>query len=346
MIDILKTTFIDLFISTVVSIIFAPFMINLLYKFNQVSGIKKSKIGGGSGDNSLFMKLMNSAATNGTPNMGGVMIWIIVPILVLLLCNVTPIVKVYLIGFAIFGFWGFIDVVVFTNGFRNNEKMKAFQESFEWRLFKLVFAIILNIIVMFLLYRTGALDTINITSALVINFTPILCIVSGIAGQFAIYAAELTDGSDGLMIGIFTIINVSMMVLLTVQGQYEFLPILGIILGCQIVDLYFNIPPARFWNGGPGTMPLGFTMFFVGLLSGNIIPYFFMTAITWVIMASSMIQILSMRFFKRRVFIIAPLHHHLQAKGWPQYKVVMRFWLFTTFLCVVGIFLGLVIGNN
>jgi len=59
-----------LFVSTIVSAIFAPIMISILYKFNQVSGIKKSKIGATDGDNTLFMKIMKTTTTNGTPNMG------------------------------------------------------------------------------------------------------------------------------------------------------------------------------------------------------------------------------------------------------------------------------------
>ena len=151
MTEILKKSTELLFISTLVSVIFAPIMISFLYKFNQVSGIKKSKIGGGDGDNSLFMKIMKTTTTNGTPNMGGLMILVIVPILVLLCVPITEVVKVFLIGFVLFGVWGLIDVVVFTNGFKNNEKMKAFQETFEWRLGKLLFSIMLNIGVMFLL---------------------------------------------------------------------------------------------------------------------------------------------------------------------------------------------------
>jgi len=71
MIDILKKSIEALFISTVASALFAPIMIDMLYKFGQVSGIKKSKIGGGDGDNSLFMKIMRTATTNGTP------IWVV-----------------------------------------------------------------------------------------------------------------------------------------------------------------------------------------------------------------------------------------------------------------------------
>lgn len=338
----IKHSFELLFISILVSSIFAPIMINLLYKFNQVSGIKKTKIGGGEGDNTLFMKIMKSGATNGTPNMGGILIWIIVPIMTMLFVPLVPVVKVFVFGFLLFGLWGFIDVVVFTNGFKDNEKMKAFQETFEWRMLKLSFSILLNIGVMYLLYRTGQFNSLSFFELFAVNITPVILIIIGIVGQFAIYSAELTDGADGLMIGIFSIINISMMVLLYLQGQYLFLPILAIILGTQIIDLYFNIPPARFWNGGPGAMPLGFTMFFVALVTDNIPAYFLMTSITWIIMASSAIQILSMKFFKKRVFKIAPIHHHLQANGWPQYKVVMRFWLFTILGCVVGIYVGLI----
>ncbi|HNW32780.1 MAG TPA: hypothetical protein PKL44_00850 [Candidatus Dojkabacteria bacterium] len=331
-----------LFVSTIISTIFAPIMISALYKFNQVSGIKKSKIGASDGDNSLFMKIMKTTTTNGTPNMGGLIVLVVVPLTILLFMSITEIIKVFLIGFILFGIWGLIDVVIFTNGFKNNEKMKAFQETFEWRLGKLIFSILLNIGVMLLLYKTGYVEKLNLTNNLIVNFTPLIAILSGIVGQFAIYSTELTDGADGLMIGIMTIITIFLSFLLILQGQYDFLPILLIILGVEIIDLYFNIPPARFWNGGPGAMPLGFTMFFVALVTNNLIPYIFMSSITWLIMLSSFIQIISLRFFKKRVFKIAPIHHHFQANGWPQYKVVMRFWLFTLATCILGFYLGII----
>ncbi|HQC39462.1 MAG TPA: hypothetical protein PK804_02290, partial [Candidatus Dojkabacteria bacterium] len=331
-----------LFVSTIISTIFAPIMISALYKFNQVSGIKKSKIGATDGDNSLFMKIMKTTTTNGTPNMGGLIILVVVPLTILLFMSITEIIKVFLIGFILFGIWGLIDVVIFTNGFKNNEKMKAFQETFEWRLGKLIFSILLNIGVMLLLYKTGYVEKLNLTNNLIVNFTPLVAILSGVVGQFAIYSTELTDGADGLMIGIMTIITIFLSFLLILQGQYDFLPILLIILGVEIIDLYFNIPPARFWNGGPGAMPLGFTMFFVALVTNNLIPYIFMSSITWLIMLSSFIQIISLRFFKKRVFKIAPIHHHFQANGWPQYKVVMRFWLFTLATCILGFYLGII----
>ncbi len=341
MTEILKESLKYLFISTLASIILAPIMISILYKLNQVSGLKKTELGSREGTNSIFMRIMKSTQTNGTPNMGGVLIWIVVPLIAYIFTPMFPQLRALLIGFMLFGFWGFVDVAIFTNGFKNNPKIKAMQETFEWRLGKLLFTILLNIIIMYLLYSTGTFTTLSLTNTIVLSITPAILLLIAIVSQFAIYSGELTDGLDGLMVGIFIIIVSAMSMLLIVQQQYAFLPFLAITLGVLVVDLYFNIPPARFWNGGPGAMPLAFSIFFIGLVTNNIIPYFLMTSITWLIMGSSAIQILSMKFFKKRVFKIAPIHHHFQAIGWPQYKITMRFWLFTLFACILGLFVGL-----
>ena len=342
MLEVLKSGFENVFISTLATIIFAPIMISLLYKFNQVSGVKKVDLGEGKGTNALFLRIMNTQKTKGTPNMGGLMIWILVPILTYLMVDLTPILKIFLIGFVLSGFWGFIDVAIITNGFKNNDKFKAFQETFWWRFGKLVIAILINLLIIVLLFRTGEFKELSFFQLFSVGVTPTILVALSVLGQFAIYSAELTDGLDGLMVGIFVIIDVAFLLLLLIQGSYAFIPVLMIILGVLIVNLYFNIPPARFWNGGPGAMPLGFAIFFIAVATNNLIPYFLMTSITWLIMLSSTIQILSMKIFKKRVFKIAPIHHHFQAIGWPHYKITMRFWLFTAFLSIVGIYLGII----
>lgn len=329
-----------LFISLVSSALFAPLMIGFMYKFRQTSEIKESKSGIDGRSNSLFRRIMHVEETNGTPNMGGVLIMIIVPIVMWFTGDLTDQIKILLLGFILFGFWGLADVV-FTNSIRKSERMKALQETFEWRMGKLGIAIGLNLFVTWLMYKSGVITEIKITSALLVGLTPLLVPLIAIVGQLAIYANELTDGADGLMIGIMGIVFTSLGILLFIQNQFAFLPFIAVCLGVIIVDLYFNIPPARFWNGGPGAMPLGFAAFYIGLTTGNILPYFVITSITWIILSSSIIQIIALRFFKRRVFKIAPIHHHFQAMGWPNYKVVMRFWLFTIFTSILGIYLGL-----
>lgn len=340
--EIVKDSLYYLVISIITSAIFAPFMINFMYRFNQVSVVTKTKQGLGGGSNSLFMRIMNRDETNGTPNMGGVLILIIVPLTSYLLLTLTPGLKVLLIGFVLFGIWGLLDVL-FVNAIKENEKLKTLQETFEWRMGKLVIAVGLNIFVTFLLFNSGAISNIPLWKGLAISLTPLLIPLIAFISQLSIYASELTDGEDGLMIGVMGIIYSSIIALLLLQGNLEYIPFLAICLGAIIVDLYFNIPPARFWNGGPGAMPLGFGAFFVCLVTGNVIPYFIISLVTWGILASSIIQIIAIRFFKRRVFKIAPIHHHFKAMGWPNYKVVMRFWLFTVFCGVLGLLLAITI---
>ena len=329
------------FISFLFSATFAPIMIRLMYKWGQVSILKETKQGLSSDNNSLFMRIMERNRTNGTPNMGGILILFIVPLVSFIFLNISSGIKILLYGFILFGFWGLIDVV-FTNLIRGNEKLKSFQETFVWRLGKLSIAICLNILITYLLYQSGVLRNIVLWQGVLIVFTPMLIPIIAFVSQLGIYASELTDGEDALMIGVMGIIYTAFSILLVIQGNYEYISFIAVILGATVVDLYFNIPPARFWNGGPGAMPLGFAVFYIALVTNNVLPYFFITSITWIILLSSIIQILSMRIFKRRVFKIAPIHHHFKALGWPSYKIVMRFWLFTLLASVVGIFIGVI----
>lgn len=342
MLDIVKNSLDYLFVSMALSAIFVPIMIHFLYMFGQVSGLKKSKIGADDkGDNSLFLRIMNSSKTNGTPNMGGIIIWLVVPIITYIFVPMTPVLQTLLLGFVLLGFWGFLDQA-FANAIKENTKLKALQETFEWRMGKLAIAIGINIGVMYMLFNTGALESLSFLNLFTLTITPLMIPVIGFIGQFAVYAAEITDGLDGLMVGIFGIILTAFTGLLILQGQTEFIPVLAIAIGVVLVDLYFNIPPARFWNGGPGAMPLGFLAFFIALVTDNVLPYLAMSSMTWIILASSIIQIISLKFFNKRVFKIAPIHHHFQSIGWPKEKVTMRFWLFTIIASMVGVYLGVI----
>lgn len=340
--DIVIETIEKLTISALAAAVFAPIMINLLYRTNQVVEYKKSRLGGGVSEkdtNDVFNSIMTGKS--GTPNIGGMMVWVVVTIMVFLLIERTSVIEAFLVGFILFGLWGFIDVVL-TNKMKKDEKFRITQEKFGMRMVRFWTSALISILAFWILYKTGTLEEIDL-GIISLSFSAVMVLVLGIVGHFAVYSAEITDGLDGLMIGIFSIIFTGLGALLLIQGQYEWLPIIGIIVGVSLVDLYFNIPPARFFNGGPGAMTLGFGAFFIGVVTGNIIPYFIISSLTWFIMSTSMVQIISMRFFKKRVFKIAPIHHHFQAIGWPNHKITMRFWLITMCVAIIGIYVGLVI---
>lgn len=314
-------------ISATLTAIISPIVINFMYKYKQVKQLKKIVIDQETGrSNDLFMKVDDTEKKNGTPNMGGILLLISVVILGYIEGSDTSI-RLSTV-FLFIGFWGFLDVFT-TNLMTNNSKIKQLSETFEWRLGKLILTFLLTAVVLYIgldidLLRSNILSDFgyNINSGL-------LLLIFSIIGVFSIYAIEITDGLDGLMIGIVIVIYSFLAYFVIITDNLAYLPFISIVLGSSIVDLYYNIPPARFFNGGPSAMPLGLVAFIISANIYTIGEYFVLSSITWIILATSTIQILSFKFLHRRVFKIAPLHHNLIAYGWPHYKVTMRFWLYT-----------------
>lgn len=330
-------------IAFVLSAIFAPILISLLYRLHLTVQHKLMK----DKSNESFFKLHSHKS--GTPNMGGILIWLVVPLLTLLLVGVNTSTATFSITFFIWGLIGLIDGLLVIIK-KSELKFRQLQESFEWRLGKLLLLFIIAVATSSLLLNLPAQGG-NLTIEQLGNLTifgntvqipeHLITTVSGLVIILGIYAFELTDGLDGLLAGLTMRSLVAFFVLLIVQGRYELLPIIGISLGVLLVYLYFNIAPARVFMGGSGAMPLGAMLLFIALYTDNLIPYIFMTLLMWVELASSAVQIITIRFFKRKVFRLAPLHHHFEALGWPETKVVMRFWLFHSLLCIIGITIGM-----
>ncbi|MBN1374215.1 hypothetical protein JW962_02685 [Candidatus Dojkabacteria bacterium] len=323
-------------IAFIVSTIFAPLLIKLLYKlqFTVQHRMMKDK------SNEEFIKIHGHKT--GTPGMGGILIWTVVPIVTLILFGFTPLTIAFSASFGVWGFLGFIDGAMVMLK-KADLKFRQFQESFGWRMGKLALMYIVSLIVSYLLVSYLGISTISIAGYILNLSVWILVPALAFLMLAGVYAFEITDGLDGLLAGLTIRSFIALTILLLAQGNFEILPLLGVMLGTLFVYLYFNIPPARFFMGGPGAMPLGAIFLFLAIYTGNLIPYFFMSIVMWVDMASSFIQIFAIRFLKRRIFRIAPLHHHFEAKGWPEHKVTMRFWLIHQILCFVGILVGLMV---
>ncbi len=113
----------------------------------------------------------------------------------------------------------------------------------------------------------------------------------------------------------------------------------GVIIGALLAFLWYNITPARFFMGDTGAMSLGVTLGIVAMLTNSV---FLLPIICFLLVLESLsviIQLLSKKFLKRRVFLSTPLHHHFEAIGWSESKIVMRFWI----IAAVAASLGLVI---
>jgi len=158
-------------------------------------------------------------------------------------------------------------------------------------------------------------------------------------------AVNISDGLDGLAGGLLAISFSTFGVIALLQNHILLSGFCFTVVGALLSYLWFNIYPARFFMGDVGSFAFGTSLGVVAMMTNTL---FLLPIIGVVFVAeagSSLIQIISKKFFKRRIFISAPVHHHLEAKGWPETKVTMRFWVIGSIAGFTGILLALGGGN-
>ncbi|MCH7883169.1 hypothetical protein IIA95_02015 [Patescibacteria group bacterium] len=158
----------------------------------------------------------------------------------------------------------------------------------------------------------------------------------------ATFSGGVIDGLDGLAGGVLIAAFSAYAGIAFFQNQLDIATFAAVIVGALLAFLWFNIPPARFYLGETGMMGLSTTLTVLAFLTDSV---FVLPIIAFPLVlaaGSSLIQLLSKRFFGRKVFIIAPLHHHLEAKGWPPYKITMRFWVIAVVFAVIGMVITLI----
>ena len=158
-------------------------------------------------------------------------------------------------------------------------------------------------------------------------------------------AVNISDGLDGLAGGLAALSFGSFGVISLLQGNALMAGFCFTVVGALLSYLWFNIHPARFFMGDVGSFALGTSLGVVAMLTDSlfILP---IIGLVFVIEAgSSLIQIFSKKVFKRKVFISAPIHHHLEAIGWPETKVTMRFWVIAAVTSFLGVMIALAGGN-
>lgn len=154
-------------------------------------------------------------------------------------------------------------------------------------------------------------------------------------------AVNISDGRDGLAGGLLMSAYGAFAVIALLEGNYGIAAFCMTMVGALLSYLWFNIPPARFFMGDVGSFAFGTSLGVVAMLTDSL---FLLPLIGIVFVAeagSSLLQIASKKLFHRRIFIAAPLHHHLEAKEWPKTKVTMRFWVIGQVSAVLGIALAL-----
>lgn len=158
-------------------------------------------------------------------------------------------------------------------------------------------------------------------------------------------AVNITDGLDGLSGGLLSTAFGVYAVIAYFQGNFGIAGFCATVVGALLTFTWFNIYPARFFMGDSGAFGLGITLGVIAMLTNTVVVFPIIAGVFVVEAASSVIQIWSKRIRHKKVFLSAPLHHHLEAIGWPETKVTMRLWVIGMVLGVLGLVLAL-LGNK
>ncbi len=157
-------------------------------------------------------------------------------------------------------------------------------------------------------------------------------------------AVNISDGLDGLAGGLLATAYGVFAIIAFLQGNFGIAGFCFTVIGALVSYMWFNIYPARFFMGDVGSFALGTALGVVAMLTNTLFLLPIIGLLFVVEAGSSLIQITSKKLFKRKVFISAPIHHHLEAQGWPETKVTMRFWVISGVVGFVGLWLALVGG--
>lgn len=160
--------------------------------------------------------------------------------------------------------------------------------------------------------------------------------------MLATFSGGVIDGLDGLSGGAFAAMFAAYGGIAFFQNQIDLAALTGVLLGALLGFLWFNIPPARFYMGETGIIGLTTSLTVLAFLTNSVIVLPIIGILLVAESLSVIIQLLSKRWRGKKVFLIAPLHHHFEAIGWPAYKVVMRFWIIGVMFAILGMIIALI----
>ncbi|MES2998983.1 MAG: phospho-N-acetylmuramoyl-pentapeptide-transferase [Pseudomonadota bacterium] len=285
----------------------------------------------------------------GTPTMGGALILIAIVLTTLLWANLSNrtiwIVLIAIIGFGLIGFADDYRKLILKNSKGLVPRWKYFWQS------------VLGLGIAVILYKSAKLP---IETQLIIPFFKNLLIPLGIFYIPWVYlvivgssnAVNLTDGLDGLAIlptvlvggalGIFAYLtgNISYAKYLAipfVPGAGEIVVICGAIVGAGLGFLWFNAYPAQIFMGDVGALGLGAALGCIAVVVRQELVLLIMGGVFVLETVSVILQVASFKLTGKRIFRMAPIHHHFELKGWPEPRVIVRFWIVTVILVLFGL---------
>ncbi len=285
----------------------------------------------------------------GTPTMGGTLVLISVLISTLLWGDLSNryiwLVLIVTMGFGAIGYWDDYRKLVL----KHSRGMPARQKYF--------FQSLLGMGAALYLYSTASLPAetqlvIPFMKNIYITLGPLFILLTYFVIVGSSNAVNLTDGLDGLAIMPSVMISGALGVFAYVTGNVQYANYLGIpyvpgvgevvvfcgaLVGSGLGFLWFNTYPAQIFMGDVGALALGAALGVVAVVVRQEIVFFVMSGIFVLETVSVILQVGSFKLTGKRIFRMAPIHHHFELQGWPEPRVIVRFWIITFVLVLFGL---------
>jgi phospho-N-acetylmuramoyl-pentapeptide-transferase len=326
-----------------ISLVLTPWFTKQLIKFKIGKQIRENAM---SGEKSPLFSALH-AKKSGTPTMGGLLIWgsIVVVVLISIVLkelnffhhslfsrNETWIPLFTLVSC---GILGAVDDYLNVKGIGKTKGLSA--------KLKLIWLLIFSAAGAWWFYSKLGYSSISIPipgiEALEVGiwYIPIFIFVIIATAN----AVNFTDGLDGLASGLLILSFSSFGILAYTQGLLILSALCAVIVGAVVAFLWFNVPPAKFYMGDTGSLALGATLGVIAMLTDQTLILPIIGFIFVVETLSVIIQLTSKRFFGKKVFKIAPIHHHFEQSGWKEWTIVMRFWIVGGIMAAIGTVVGI-----
>jgi len=265
---------------------------------------------------------------SGTPTMGGLVIYLSILITSLLFYKKYPQIGAPLVCASAFGLIGFIDdfvkvVLKRSLGLRAREK--------------LVLQFLISITFLYIVKKYLGTDVyipiLNRYVDLSWAYIPIMSVLM----VFTVNAVNLTDGLDGLASGVTLIVGLFLAIVSIFSKKSDMAIFSGAIVGSCMGFLRYNAYPAMVFMGDTGSLMLGGAIFSIAVMLKQPVLVMIIGGLYIIEAISVMLQVMYYKLTKKRIFKMAPLHHHFELLGWDEAKVVVVFWIFTIIFCLVAL---------
>jgi len=318
-------------VAFVIALVLAPALTDFLYKNNIGKRLRQHGVDGKA--TPIFSKLHE--AKRGTPVMGGLLFWVTTALLTLAF-NLNR-AETWLPLFALVsaGIIGAVDDLLNVQGKGDNGGGLRLRHKF-W-----IYAAV-AVVGAWWFYAKLGFNTLNIPGfhTIMLGWWFVPFFIATVI--FVTFSVNQTDGLDGLAGGTSLVAFFVFTFVALAQGQLHLAIFCACMSGSLLAFLWFNIYPARFFMGDTGSMALGMTLPILAFLTHSVVALPFILCIPFLEGISTVIQILSKRILKRKVFLVAPIHHHFEALGWPETRVTMRFWVIAAVGAAIGLLLVLI----